>query len=96
MLLFLAGWFALVAAWAFHTVACDQPYLTGCGHQNLVTLQFGVAIGGLVPAGLMLFFAFEGQYQRAMVSLGSALVVYSAWALLNDAAVHGWNGLVFL
>lgn len=94
--MFLAGWFAVVAAWAMQATACDQPYLATCSNGNLMTLQLGIAGAGLVPAGLMLFHAYASLYRKAMVYLISALVVYGIWALVNDAAVHGWNGLALL
>ena len=42
--------------------------------------------------------ALAGRWQRVTGTLagagaGSAVLLYVAWALLNDAAVHGWDNL---
>ena len=62
------------------------------GHPTTtMTAQLVVGLGGIVPAVLMVFFAFRGAKRAAASALVMGLVLWAAWAFLNDAAVHQWG-----
>jgi hypothetical protein len=56
-----------------------------------MSAQLIVGLLGIVPAAAMAFFAFRGQKRPAVVALIVGVVVWTGWALLNDAAVHDWG-----
>jgi hypothetical protein len=91
----LAGaaiFFGAVIDW----LACDVESSEACERQGLARLQLGVAWLGLVP-GLAFAVAAVAWRRRAMiVSLAVAISVYATWAVLADAAVHGWDDLKLL
>jgi hypothetical protein len=85
-----AGAVAILAGWAVDFVACESPS-EACERKDLARAQLFVALacGGLLWGFVA---AVAGRRLRlARVLLGLAIPVYLAWALLNDAAVHGWG-----
>ncbi len=91
-----AGAFAVFIALLVARLACDTPGSQACERQSLATLQVYVAAAGLVPLGLVALAAWRGRTRSAWRWLIVALLVYATWAVLNDAAVHGWDDLVLL
>ena len=43
----------------------------------------------------MLTATLDKRWQRAAASFALTLVNYVVWAILNDAAVHGWDDLTW-
>lgn len=89
----VAGIAALPFAGIINWLACESEGTEACGRKDLAELQYGVAWAGLVPA---LVFSVAFLTRRRRTSLAAFLVavaVYAAWALLADAAVHGWDDL---
>jgi hypothetical protein len=67
---------------------------TSCTTRGLVTAQLVLALLGLVPAVILLL-AVALHYRRvAVTALIVGVLIYGAWGLLNDAAVHGWSNSV--
>jgi len=58
-----------------------------------VVAQSVVSIIGLIGAGLMLRAFLEQRVGQALVWLVLALCLYATWAILLDAATHGWHKL---
>jgi hypothetical protein len=61
-----------------------EPTTTMIGQLVLGILGFGSAIA-------MVLFAFRDDKRAAIAALVFALVLWAAWGLLNDAAVHEWG-----
>lgn len=84
----------LAVAWATSFTAClDSVSTEACGHKDLATVQLMLACGGLLPMLTLARALWRGHSRRATLAFASAIVVYTLWALLNDAATHGWNDL---
>jgi Na+/proline symporter len=94
---------ALVAA-GFGAVGAYLAYWAGCLSESggstmcpmnepstTMTAQLVVGYAGVLPAAVMVFFAFRGRPRAARAALVVALVTWAVWALLVDATVHGWN-----
>jgi uncharacterized BrkB/YihY/UPF0761 family membrane protein len=91
--LFVAALVATVSAFATSSAACDPPGTPACGRQNLASWQLTLAVVGLVPAGLLVYAVASGRKRLALGALAAGVLCYLGWALLNDAAVHGWQHL---
>jgi hypothetical protein len=52
-----------------------------------------VALVGLVPAVVLIVAAALGKRRLALLALAIGVPLYLAWAVLLDAAVHGWDDL---
>lgn len=87
-MLALGAAIAVLVALATGPLICE----TAC-RSDLVTAQLVVAVVGLVPVASFFYAAAKGRYQLAVLSFLAALLLYVAWGLLNDAAVHGWSDL---
>jgi hypothetical protein len=68
-----------------------------CTENDLVDIQLAIALVGLVPVTMLVDSVWRPR-SRGVVRLWAALsvLVYVSWAVLNDAAVHGWNDLVLV
>ena len=87
----------LAVAWATSFTAClDSTTTEACGRKGLATLQFLVACAGFVPVLVLARALWLRSSRLAWVALATTIVVYGLWALLNDAATHGWNQLSLL
>lgn len=63
-------------------------------HQTpLLVAQLIVAVVGLLRASLFARALVRRRDLQALIWLVISLFVYLGWAVLNDAAVHGWAGL---
>ncbi|MDP9490948.1 MAG: hypothetical protein M3P42_01900 [Actinomycetota bacterium] len=86
-----AVFFAAVIDW----LACDTEPSQACDRKDLARLQLQIAVVGLAP-----IFAFAvawiGEWRRVAVAMFILAVgSYLTWAVLADAAVHGWDDLKF-
>ena len=95
--------FALVAT-GFGALIAYATYWAGCLSEsggstmcpmneptNTMQAQLVLGLVGVIPALLMVFWAFRGRRAPAMVALVIGLVMWAVWGVLNDASVHGWG-----
>ena len=93
--LFLGAALGTYVGWAYYYYTCVKTDGTQCtpeegGPDWEIVAQLVLGFVGLLPAGLMLWFAFRQRRRAFAASLISALLTYGAWGLVLDAAVHGW------
>lgn len=88
VVLLLAAAFATLIALLSFALLCDENCT---GRSWELTGQLVVACAGLVVVGFMTYFTAIGERTAAAISLGVALVLYAVWAVLVDAATHGWG-----
>jgi hypothetical protein len=81
-------------AWAIDWLACENDTSEACARQDLASLQQVVAWIGLLPAVLFSVAFLWGRQRLAWIALALAVGAYAAWAVLADAAVHGWDDLM--
>jgi hypothetical protein len=82
--------------WAIDWLACENDTSEACTRQALADAQHAVSLAGIVPAVVFAFAFLTGRRRLAWAALAAAVAVYIAWALLADAAVHGWDDLVLV
>jgi hypothetical protein len=87
----VAAFFASVINW----LACDVESSEMCDRQDLATLQFQVALAGLLPTLAFAVAVVARRRYTALLMLVVAAGTYLAWAVLADAAHHGWGDLKF-
>ena len=63
---------------------------------RLASAQFTLAMVGLVPALVLVLAALLGKRRLAIAAVVVGVPLYLVWALLLDAAVHGWDDLKLL
>jgi hypothetical protein len=86
-----AVFFASVLDW----LACESGPSEACDRKDLAALQFRVALAGLAPT-LLFATALIARWRRiASAMLVLAAATYLVWAVLADAAHHGWDDLKF-
>jgi hypothetical protein len=57
-----------------------------------MSAQLGVGSIGLIPPALMVYFSFVRLSKRGVwISFVLGLILWTGWAVLNDASVHGWD-----
>jgi hypothetical protein len=83
--------FALIAGWLVDGLACDTEGSEACDRQDLANAQLWVALAGVALVTWIGITAWRRQYHLTRPLLLCALVLYLGWAVLNDAAVHGWG-----
>jgi hypothetical protein len=88
--------FAVLVGGAVDWLACENEGTEACSRQDLASGQFTLAIVGLVPAFVLLLATVLGKRRLAIASLVVGVPLYLVWALLLDAAVHGWDDLKLL
>jgi hypothetical protein len=66
-----------------------------CGCKPLADAQFVVACIGIAPAILLVWDTVR-RSRRALLWLAIRIGIHIAWALLLDAALHGWDDLKLL
>jgi drug/metabolite transporter (DMT)-like permease len=91
VLIGLGALLAVALGWATDYVACETEGTDACSRSGLAELQLWIAVAGLVPAGLTLGAAFRGTHNRLRWIAAVTVLIYLVWAVLNDAAVHGWG-----
>jgi hypothetical protein len=95
--------FALVAA-GFGALIAYGTYWASCLSEsggstmcpmneptNTMQAQLVLGIVGVIPALLLVLFAFRGRRTPAKAALLIGLVMWAVWGVLNDASVHGWS-----
>ena len=85
--------FAVLVATAVDWLACENEGTPACARQDLASLQQTVAVVGLVPAVVLVVAAVLGKRRLALLALAVGVPLYLCWAVLLDAAVHGWDDL---
>lgn len=84
---------ALGFAWVIDWGACESGASEACDRQELAHLQLVVATVALIPT-LALATSFVLHWRRTALSLlGITATMYLTWAILADAAHHGWDDL---
>lgn len=81
----------VLMAWATDFVACETAGSDACSRHPLAEAQLWLAVAGLVPAGLAVRAVLRGERTQAWVFSIATALAYGCWAILNDAAVHGWG-----
>lgn len=66
------------------------------GEPDLNAWVLTLAVVGIAPAVQTIRHAAAGRLRAASAWLSAALVAYAGWAILIDAAVHGWDDLMLL
>jgi hypothetical protein len=86
-----AGFVAIFLGWAVDFVSYEQSGAGADERKDLAGAQFPVAVacGGLL--GGFVAAVIGRRFGLARVLLGVAIPVFVTWAVLNDAAVHGWG-----
>jgi hypothetical protein len=90
---FGAACVAVLAATAADWLACENEGTEACARQDLASTQQMVAVVGLVPAVVLVVAAALGKRRLALLALAVGVPLYLGWAVLLDAAVHGWDDL---
>lgn len=83
---------ALFAVWLANLtreLICYGDSGTAC-RMGLMNAQLIAAAAGLLPAGVLVWAVWSNQRRLAVVMLVVGVALYGGWAVLNDAAVHGW------
>jgi hypothetical protein len=74
-------------------LACENEGTPACSRQDLAYWQFIVAVIGFAPALVLLVASVLRKKWLAGLALAVGVPLYLAWAVLLDAAVHGWDDL---
>jgi hypothetical protein len=88
--------FAVLAGWAANWLACENRGTPACARQDLASAQVTLALVGLLPALVLVLATVLGKRRLAIAAVVVGVPLYLAWALLLDAAVHGWDDLKLL
>jgi hypothetical protein len=88
--------FAVLLGGAVNWLACENEGTPACDRQDLAFAQYVVAIVGIVPALALVVAAALQKRRLAMLALAVGIPTYLAWAVLLDAAEHGWDDLTLL
>jgi hypothetical protein len=76
-----------------HWLACENEGTEACRREDLAWAQYVLAIVGLVPAVALVVAVLFSKRRLAIGAVAVGVPLYLAWALLLDAAVHGWDDL---
>jgi hypothetical protein len=85
--------FAVLVGGAANWLACENQGTPACARQDLASAQFALAIVGLIPSCLFVLAVLLRKHRLAIAALVLGIPLYVTWALLLDAAVHGWDDL---
>lgn len=85
--------FAVLLANAVNWLACESQGSEACERQDIASTQLVVAIAGLVPAIILVVAVARGNRRLTALALVVGVLLYLGWAILLDAAVHGWDDL---
>jgi hypothetical protein len=88
--------FAVLVAGVTSWLACENEGTPACARQDLVSAQFTLAIVGLIPSFVLVLAALLGMRRLAIAAVVVGVPLYVVWAILLDAAVHGWDDLKLL
>jgi hypothetical protein len=84
---------AVLVGATWNWLACENEGTEACRRQELASTQLTVAIVGIAPALALVVATALGRRWLAAVALALGLAIYIAWAVLLDAAIHGWDDL---
>jgi len=84
---------ALFAAGLIDWLACDVEPSEACERHELARLQLGVAAAGAIPSIVVAGALVARKRLAGVLALVLAVLFYGTWAVLADAAVHGWDDL---
>ena len=82
---------AVVLAWATDFAICLQDIT--CEDRGLKRAQLALAVLDVVPASLVVFAVLRRRPRLKWLAIATFLLSLAVWALLNDAATHGWDDL---
>jgi hypothetical protein len=85
--------FAFLVAAVVNWLACENEGTEACSRQDLASAQLLLAMIGLLPALVLVVATALSKRRIAVLALAVGVPVYLAWALLMDAAIHGWDDL---
>ena len=93
---FVAAAFGTFIALVTYAVLCngESGGSTSCpnGHATeTMNAQLMIGLLGLLPPAVMGYFAHRHRRGPALIALILGVVLWVAWGVLNDAAVHGWG-----
>lgn len=94
--LLVGAGFAVLVGGAVAWLACENEGTPACARQDLASAQFSLAVLGLLPSFVLVIAVLLGKRRLVIAAVVLAVPLYFAWALLLDAAVHGWNDLKLL
>jgi hypothetical protein len=86
-----AAYLAAVLDW----LTCESGPSEACDRKHLARLQLQIAVVGLAPTFAFAFAWIGGWRRVAVVMFILAVGTYLTWAVVADAAVHGWDDLKF-
>jgi hypothetical protein len=87
---------AFLAAGLVNLLACENEGTPACSRQDLAFGQYILAMIGLVPALVLVVAAAVRKKWVAALALAVGVPLYLTWAVLLDAAVHGWDDLTLV
>jgi hypothetical protein len=91
--LFGGAAFAVLVGHTAHWLACENEGTPTCARQDLAWATFVLAIVGLIPSFVLVLAALLAKRRLAVAAVVVGAPLYLAWAILLDAAVHGWDDL---
>lgn len=91
--LFGGAAFAVLVGGVTNWLACENEGTPACARQDLASAQFALAVVGLIPSFVLVLAALLGKRRLAVAAVVVGVLLYLAWAILLDAAVHGWDDL---
>jgi hypothetical protein len=94
--LFGGACFAVLVGGVTSWLACENEGTPACARQDLASAQFAVATVGLLPSFILVVGALLGSRRLTIAAVMVGVPLYAAWAILLDAAVHGWDDLKLL
>lgn len=83
--------FGALIGWVVYAMAKSADGNYDGDVSTVTTLQLILGWAGIAPAVAMAYFAFRGSNRKAMAAFCIGLIVWTGWAVLDDAAVHGWG-----
>jgi hypothetical protein len=85
--------FAVLVGGVANWLACENEGTPACARQDLASAQYKLALIGLIPSSVLVLAALLGKRRLAIAAVVVGVPLYVVWALLLDAAVHGWDDL---
>jgi hypothetical protein len=79
---------AVLIAVLANGLLCDEN-CAGRGWE--ISAQLWIAIAGLLATAAMSYFVTQEKLPAAKASLVAAVVAFAIWAIVLDAATHGWG-----
>jgi hypothetical protein len=86
-----AALFGAVVGWVAYAMAASADGNSDGSVSTETTLQFILGWAGIVPVAAMAYLVFTRSTRKATVAFAIGLIVWMAWIVLNDAAIHGWD-----